>query len=131
MDQVKTPGKPRHPDRIALAESELTKIDTWRAQIVAAQRGVRLSRSDLVRWLNETKASELTAAEALAVGRRHFDEAKERLARAMERTHETPQEPKLTRPKYRQVWVPAKIEGNRYIEGHRLYIIEDPGQWTE
>jgi hypothetical protein len=74
MDGVKSPVKPRHPDRIALAESELAKIDAWRVQIVAAQRGVRLSRCDLVRWLIETKPSELTTTESLAVGRRHFDE---------------------------------------------------------
>jgi hypothetical protein len=62
----------------------------------------------------------------------HHDLAtKERLARDMEKSHEAPAEPKLTRPKYRQIWVPAKIEGDRYIEGHRLYIIEDPGKWTE
>lgn len=57
--------------------------------------------------------------------------AKARLARDLEMAHESPVEPKLTRPKYRQIWVPAKIEGDRYIEGHRLYIIEDPGKWTK
>ena len=76
MDRVSKDPKMRHPERIALQDQELTKIDAWRAQVVAAQRGVRLSRSDMVRWLIEAKTAELTAAEALAVGRRHFDEGR-------------------------------------------------------
>jgi len=39
--------------------------------------------------------------------------------------------PSLTKPKLRSMWVPDQIEGNKYIEGHYIYIIEDPGSWTK
>jgi hypothetical protein len=38
--------------------------------------------------------------------------------------------PALSKPKLRSVWVPDKIEGNQYIKGHYIYIIEDPGTWS-
>jgi hypothetical protein len=38
--------------------------------------------------------------------------------------------PRLTEPRYRSIWIPDKIEGDRYIEGHRVYIIEEGAQWT-
>jgi len=37
--------------------------------------------------------------------------------------------PELTKPKLRSVWVPDKIEGNRYIKGHTIYIIEESEAW--
>lgn len=37
--------------------------------------------------------------------------------------------PKLTTPKYRTIWVPDKIDGDRYEEGHRVHIIEEAGRW--
>lgn len=39
--------------------------------------------------------------------------------------------PELTEPKLRSIYVPDKIEGNRYIKGHQIYIIEDPGNWKK
>jgi hypothetical protein len=39
--------------------------------------------------------------------------------------------PFLTKPKLRSIWVPDKIEGNQYIKGHYIYIIEDPGTWSK
>jgi hypothetical protein len=38
--------------------------------------------------------------------------------------------PPLTKPKLRSMWVPDKIEGNKYIKGHFIYVIEDPGNWS-
>ena len=37
--------------------------------------------------------------------------------------------PKLSQAKYRTIWVPDKIEGDRFIEGHRVHIIEEAGRW--
>ena len=37
--------------------------------------------------------------------------------------------PKLSTPRYQTIWVPDKIEGTRYIEGHRIHIIEEAGRW--
>lgn len=55
---------------------------------------------------------------------------KERLAQPLATGLETKKTPKLTTPRYRSVWVPDKIEGEQYIEGHRIFIIDDPGKWT-
>lgn len=55
---------------------------------------------------------------------------KEGLRQAMSQGSEKPKDPKLTQPRYRSIWVPDKIEGDRYIEGHRAFIIEETGKWT-
>ncbi|PIU00997.1 MAG: hypothetical protein COT74_00350 [Bdellovibrionales bacterium CG10_big_fil_rev_8_21_14_0_10_45_34] len=39
--------------------------------------------------------------------------------------------PALTKPKLRSVWVPDKVEGNKYIKGHWIYVIEDAGSWSK
>ena len=39
--------------------------------------------------------------------------------------------PSLTKPKLRSMWVPDQIEGNKYIEGHFIYVIEDSGSWSK
>lgn len=39
--------------------------------------------------------------------------------------------PSLTAPKVRRVWVPAKIEGERYIDGHYMYVIEKTSAWSD
>ena len=39
--------------------------------------------------------------------------------------------PFLTKPKIRSVVVPDTIEGNKYIESHKIYILDDPGSWSK
>lgn len=39
--------------------------------------------------------------------------------------------PQLTRPKVDSVWVPDRIEGSKYIEGHRVYILEENSAWSK
>lgn len=39
--------------------------------------------------------------------------------------------PALTTPKVRRVWVPARIEGDKYIDGHYMYVIEKTSSWSE
>ncbi len=38
--------------------------------------------------------------------------------------------PSLTAPKVRRVWVPAQIEGEKYIDGHYMYVIEKTSAWS-
>ena len=57
--------------------------------------------------------------------------AKERKLHLLQKTTKYPKPPRLSDPKYRSLWVPDKIEGDRYIEGHRVYIIEESGKWTK
>ena len=44
-------------------------------------------------------------------------------------TNDNKQTPKLSQAKYKTIWVPDKIEGDRFIEGHRVHIIEEAGRW--
>lgn len=39
--------------------------------------------------------------------------------------------PSLTAPKVRRVWVPARIEGDKYIDGHFEYVIEKTSTWSQ
>ena len=39
--------------------------------------------------------------------------------------------PFLTKPKVQRVWVPEKIEGDKYISGHWMYVIERPSVWSK
>lgn len=42
-----------------------------------------------------------------------------------------PKAPSLTAPKVRRVWVPARIEGDKYIDGHYMYVIEKTSTWSQ
>jgi len=39
--------------------------------------------------------------------------------------------PFLTKPKVQRVWVPEKIEGDKYISGHWIYVIERQSVWSK
>ena len=39
--------------------------------------------------------------------------------------------PFLTKPKVQRVWVPEKVEGDKYISGHWMYVIERPSLWSK
>ena len=39
--------------------------------------------------------------------------------------------PSLTMPKVRKVWVPEKIEGDKYIEGHWMWVLERTTTWSQ
>lgn len=39
--------------------------------------------------------------------------------------------PFLTKPKVQRVWVPEKVEGDKYISGHWIYVIERPSVWSK
>jgi hypothetical protein len=39
--------------------------------------------------------------------------------------------PFLTRPEVRTLWVPDTVEGNRYIEKHRVFVIEKNTSWSK
>ena len=41
-----------------------------------------------------------------------------------------PNVPSLTSPEVRRMWVPEKIEGNKFIEGHYMYVIDKPSVWS-
>lgn len=40
-------------------------------------------------------------------------------------------EPSLTRPKIRSYIVPDTIDGNKFIKSHRIFILENPGEWSK
>jgi hypothetical protein len=39
--------------------------------------------------------------------------------------------PALTSPKVRKVWVPEKIEGDKFIEGHWMWVLERTTTWSQ
>jgi hypothetical protein len=39
--------------------------------------------------------------------------------------------PFLTRPDVRKVWIPDAIDGNRYIQGHSVFLIERGSVWSK
>jgi hypothetical protein len=39
--------------------------------------------------------------------------------------------PTLTAPKVRKIWVPEKIEGDKFIEGHYMWILEKTTSWSQ
>jgi hypothetical protein len=39
--------------------------------------------------------------------------------------------PFLTSPKVRKVWVPEKIEGEKFIEGHWMWVLERTSSWSQ
>ena len=40
-------------------------------------------------------------------------------------------DPSLTAPKVRKIWIPEKIEGDKYIEGHSMWILENTSVWSQ
>ncbi len=38
--------------------------------------------------------------------------------------------PSFTSPEVRKIWVPDKIEGNKFIKGHEIYVLERGSVWT-
>lgn len=39
--------------------------------------------------------------------------------------------PALTAPDVQMIWVEDEIQGNRYVEGHKVWIIDRPAGWTK
>lgn len=42
-----------------------------------------------------------------------------------------PKAPSLTAPRVRRVWVGPTIEGEKYIEGHYIFVIEKTSTWSQ
>lgn len=57
-------------------------------------------------------------------------EEKEKMAKSGIKQSEDSKVPSLTSPEVRRVWVPEKIEGGKFIEGHYMYVIERNSVWS-
>lgn len=58
------------------------------------------------------------------------DQKKKEQEKALQANPFDSKSPSLTAPKVRRVWVPARIEGDRYIDGHYMYVIEKTSTWS-
>ncbi len=58
-------------------------------------------------------------------------EEKARLTKSGLKKVEDPKVPSLTSPEVRRIWVPEKIEGGKFIEGHYMYVIERNSAWSK
>lgn len=43
----------------------------------------------------------------------------------------TPDHPFLTKPEVRMYWEPDQIKGNKYIEKHRVWVLDQNPVWTK
>lgn len=68
-----------------------------------------------------------------AIGYLAFTEKQKKEASSENPKKENPEElvPFLTRPKIRSYVVPDTIEGNKFIKSHRIFILENPGEWSK
>jgi uncharacterized protein YcfJ len=59
------------------------------------------------------------------------DKIKKEQEQALQKNPMDSKTPFLTAPKVRRVWVPARIEGDKYIDGHYMYVIEKTSTWSD
>lgn len=57
-------------------------------------------------------------------------EEKARLAKFGTKKGDDAKVPSLTSPEVRRVWVPERIDGQKFIEGHYMYLIERNSVWS-
>lgn len=58
-------------------------------------------------------------------------EEKARQAKSGSKKKDDEKVPSLTSPEVRRVWVPEKIDGGKFIEGHYMYVIERNSVWSK
>jgi hypothetical protein len=58
-------------------------------------------------------------------------EEKARQAKSGTKKTDDTKVPSLTSPEVRRVWVPEKIDGGKFIEGHYMYVIERNSVWSK
>ncbi|MBI4403529.1 MAG: hypothetical protein HY537_05180 [Deltaproteobacteria bacterium] len=55
---------------------------------------------------------------------------KETYLKLVSKNNEVSKTPSLTAPEVRRIWVPEKIEGSKYIDGHYEFILERNSVWS-
>lgn len=68
--------KQKHPDRITLTPDALVKLSKWIDQIYKKNPGAKATRSDLVAWLIEVHAEDLSLSELNSLEEKFFDSVK-------------------------------------------------------
>jgi len=66
----------RRSDRISLSSDSIKRIDGWLSQIAPRLKGVKLSRTDIVNWLVQVQADELSEQLQADIEKRYFDPVK-------------------------------------------------------
>ena len=64
----------RHPDRVTLTPELLSKLDGWMRQVTDKNRGVRLTRNNIVDWLIGSYPTELPSTDVKTIAERFYDE---------------------------------------------------------
>jgi len=59
----------------------------------------------------------------------HQDQESRRAEAVASRSQQEDKMPSLKNVETRRVWVPAKIEGKKYVHGHYVDIIEHDSEW--
>jgi hypothetical protein len=81
----------------------------------------------------ETKSAAIGAAVGAALGAlmgylAHRDQTSKAKLSAEPQDYGPP--PSLTKPVVRRVWVPDKVESDKLVRGHFIYVLEKPSGWT-
>lgn len=57
-------------------------------------------------------------------------EDKAKQVKSGKKQNEDSKVPSLTSPEVRRVWVPERVDGQKFIEGHYMYVIERNSVWS-
>lgn len=97
--------KPALPERVALSPKSVERLQGWLTQIGETLRGVRISKTELVNWVIEGQAANLSGPEMTRIEAEFFDEL--RFAEWAVR------ELKRARARGEKVTLQALMQGNR------------------
>jgi hypothetical protein len=64
----------KKPDRIAMSNDSLSRLNSWKKQVEGARPAVEISRRDLVEWLISKHAETLSNSEVKELSETHYNE---------------------------------------------------------
>jgi ABC-type uncharacterized transport system substrate-binding protein len=75
-DDSKEKKRTRHLDRITVNQEALEKLNNWITQIDNENKGVHVSRTDLVNWVLENEPDQLSPSQLKEIQEGHYDPVK-------------------------------------------------------
>jgi hypothetical protein len=64
----------KKPERIAMSDESLSRLDSWKRQVEGARPAVEVSRRDLVEWLISEHPEALSNSEVKELSETHYNE---------------------------------------------------------
>ncbi len=66
----------RHLDRITVNQESLERLNSWLNQIENQSKGIQVKREELINWLIQIQAEQLTASQLKEIEEKYFDPVK-------------------------------------------------------